>query len=1284
VSAGGETARFPSNTDAAPGGGTASTRPGSAHLVQFYEAEPVLAGAVAKFIADGLCAGDVVTTIATGEHTRAIHGRLRADGVDVDLALASGRLLSIDAHETLAKLLRDGVPDRHLFEDVIGGLVADRAAVDVGARLRAYGEMVDILWKQGDKSAALHLEELWNDLQARRPFTLLCAYAMGPFYKEPASIHGVCAAHNQIVLPAHDGEPRPEGDSANRPSPYAQALAREILHREEVELALRQSLRDLRSKEEQLRESEVQLRESEEQLRESEVQLRDFVENATVGLHRVDADGRILWANRAELEVLGYTADEYIGRSIAEFHVDPDVIADILARLLRGEALHDYEARLRAKDGAIKHVLLSSSGYFRDGRFVHSRCFTRDITERRRAEQAVRDSERQLQLVTDALPVCVSYIDRQGRYRFVSAAYERWFGRSKEDLLGKRVEDVIGVAAYEIVGPYMDRALAGEPVTYQGDVPYLDGIATRSIEATYIPQFGKDQRVVGIVALVSDISERKGFERFRAAAAVRAERLVKVTAALADAVTTDEVLEAVVDEVAAALGAANVALWLVDESAETVALARSIGFDEATVARFATVSLHATPSIPVLDAVRRAEPIWIPSQAAMLRDYPHLRDATRLQRPYRVACLPLGSSGRPVAVLAITIDEAGEASEDERSFLLLVARYTGQALERLRLLEAERKSRADADAAANRLSLLSQASRAFGEAALDLDARLHSVAAALSTALDSSVNVALIEPDGLLHLTAVHHPVPEAHDLLVALAPSSPLRIGEGITGTIAATGESVLVPRVEAQHIAARAPAPYRAFLERYPVYALIGVPLRVRGRIIGTVTAARCREDQSFTADDLKLLDELAERAAVAIENARLHRETVNGRARAEQLYRFAQAIVAADQVEVVFDAALTAIEAALGTTRAAILLFDADGVMRFKASRHLSDNYRRAVEGHSPWPRDAVGPQPVLVTDVQTDASLQAFLPLFHEEGIGSLAFIPLVTRGRLVGKFMVYYGRAHHYSEQEVELAVSIANHVASVAARFAAISKLEDTIRYNELFAGVLAHDLRNPVGAMMTAAQTILMRGEERPERNAKSASRIMTSGQRVTRMIDQMLDVTRARVGGGIELELRATNLTDLCNQAVGEVELAFPQWTIRRESIGELDGTWDPDRLLQIISNLLSNAGQHGQPEGVVEIRLDGRDPDIVTLAVHNGGVIPPSLLPTLFDPFRGTRQRRDASRGLGLGLYIVKEIAQAHGGAVEVSSQPESGTTFLVQLPRRTSRSSASDRHVFASDQ
>lgn len=123
------------------------------------------------------------------------------------------------------------------------------------------------------------------------------------------------------------------------------------------------------------------------ELRRSQQEMRDFVENATVGLHWVGADGTILWANRAELDLLGYSREEYVGRNIAEFHADLPVIADILTRLTNKEELHSYEARLRCKDGSIRHVLISSNVLWEDGRFCHTRCFTRDISDRKRLEE---------------------------------------------------------------------------------------------------------------------------------------------------------------------------------------------------------------------------------------------------------------------------------------------------------------------------------------------------------------------------------------------------------------------------------------------------------------------------------------------------------------------------------------------------------------------------------------------------------------------------------------------------------------------------------------------------------------------------------------------------------------------------------------------------------------------------------------------------------------------------------------------------------------------------------
>lgn len=126
---------------------------------------------------------------------------------------------------------------------------------------------------------------------------------------------------------------------------------------------------------------------SKEALLRSVANLRDFVENAPEGLRRVGPDGLVLWANQAEPDMLGYTREEYIGHHIAEFHADQEVIEDFLARLAHGETLRECEARMVCKDGSIRHVLVNSNALFVSGKFIHTRCFTRDITERKLAEE---------------------------------------------------------------------------------------------------------------------------------------------------------------------------------------------------------------------------------------------------------------------------------------------------------------------------------------------------------------------------------------------------------------------------------------------------------------------------------------------------------------------------------------------------------------------------------------------------------------------------------------------------------------------------------------------------------------------------------------------------------------------------------------------------------------------------------------------------------------------------------------------------------------------------------
>lgn len=170
--------------------------------------------------------------------------------------------------------------------------------------------------------------------------------------------------------------------------------------------------------------------------------LEDFFENGAVGLHIVDAQGTILRANKAELDLLGYTAEEYVGRSIRDFHADADVIGDILCRLGAGERLDRYPARLRAKDGSIKHVQISSSVRFENGEFINTRCFTVDVTAAREAEAARADAERRLVKTYESVTVGIGETDFAGRFTRVNAAFEALTGYSRDQLLDMSFEQL--------------------------------------------------------------------------------------------------------------------------------------------------------------------------------------------------------------------------------------------------------------------------------------------------------------------------------------------------------------------------------------------------------------------------------------------------------------------------------------------------------------------------------------------------------------------------------------------------------------------------------------------------------------------------------------------------------------------------------------------------------------------------------------------------------------------------------------------------------------------------
>jgi PAS domain S-box-containing protein len=715
------------------------------------------------------------------------------------------------------------------------------------------------------------------------------------------------------------------------------------------------------------------------------------------------------------------------------------------------------------------------------------------LADRRGAEQAMCENQRLLETIANEVPVLVAYVGTDGRYRFSNRTYEHWFGQPPSTISGKTMAEVLGEEVYERVRPHVETVLSGKPVRYEAQLPYQRG--SRFIEATYVPDFSSDGTLLGFAALVADLSQRKRLEAERDANAERTERLMKITAAIAEAVTEEQVLDAIVDKTAAALGASTVGLWTTDRAGRDALLLRCFGYPDGVRTRFSEAPLDASARFPPLDVLCSGKPIFIASQAELLERYPHLATATTKGRSYCLACLPVSVEGSRPGSLLFSFDGAPPIDEEQRKLLMLVARYSGQALARLQLLESERRSRALAEASATRTGVLSQ-----------------------------------------------------------------------------------------------------------------------------------------------------------------------------RAELLHGLAKAIIVAERVEPVFEAALDAIAQALGTSRASILVFDNDGVMRFKAWRDLSEDYRRAVEGHSPWPRDARAPEPIVVPDVEADPTLTSYVPLFRREGIAALAFIPLVTTGQLVGKFMVYYAEPRELRDHELAMARAIANHVAAALARFAAVEELRETVHFNEIFTGILGHDLRNPLGAIMTAAELAMKRDES--ERIAKPLSRIVTSGARMARMIDQLLDFTRLRVGAGIPLAPRPLDLASVVRQVMDELDDSYPECSLRLEREGDTNGVWDADRLSQVFSNLVANAVQHGVLEHGVTVRIDGTAPAQVRVEVRNSGRIPPEVLPKVFEPMAGASPRRKSSQGLGLGLFISQQILKAHGGRIDVESSAHD-TTFTVCLPRVAKR-------------
>ena len=220
-------------------------------------------------------------------------------------------------------------------------------------------------------------------------------------------------------------------------------------------------------------------------------------------------------------------------------------------------------------------------------------------------------------------------------------------------------------------------------------------------------------------------------------------------------------------------------------------------------------------------------------------------------------------------------------------------------------------------------------------------------------------------------------------------------------------------------------------------------------------------------------------------------------------------------------------------------------------------------------------------------------------------------------------------------------------------------------RAYELLARILGHDLRGPLAAMLTSTELAMRRTED--PRILQPLARASSSGHQLMRMIDQALDFSSHAFFGGISLRLAPADAGDIAAKVVAELGAPHPEGTLELRRSGPSAGTWDAERVGQLLSVLVGNALHHGTKGAPVRVDVDGSAETTVKLTVHNQGSVARELEGRLFDAFRGSDRKLPGASALGLGLYVARLIARAHGGDLEVSSSPERGTTFEVTLPR-----------------
>jgi signal transduction histidine kinase len=668
--------------------------------------------------------------------------------------------------------------------------------------------------------------------------------------------------------------------------------------------------------------------------------------------------------------------------------------------------------------------------------------------------------------------------------------------------------------------------------------------------------------------------------------------------------------------------------------------------------------------LPLARAIASGAPEFLSTRDEILAAYPQLLEsrmpAGALQA---VVALPLAIGGRLLGGLAYSF--ATPQVFDRALYRALAARFAG-AMERARLY-AELARRAEREAEQARVVETLLATSAILSSELDLDRlfqKLTDEATRLCRAQFGAFFYNTVDDSGEAYLLYTISGAPrEAFSRFPSprnTAMFAPTFRGDGV----------VRIDDVHADPRFGKNPPYHGMPAGHLPVCSYLAVPvMSASGAVLGGLFFGHA-DAGVFREEDERLLVAVAAQGAIALDNARLYRDERAARDVEERRARLAESVGIAltgiapfeDKLGACLDALVERLDLAAGG------IWTADrarGVLELRASvgRGADDGSadRIPMNATSAIGRVALARRQLLV-DARGLSEVSGLPGWILDAGPACVIAHPLLVEESTVGVLAV--SSQHPVGGGSIKLVETVADQVAVAIGRDQGERERE---RFRELFIGMLGHDLRNPLSAISTGTQALLL-SEKLNERSSLSVGRIRTSAARMSRMVNQLLDFARSRdIGSGIPLTPTSADLHAVCHDVVEELRQSYPGRGVVETYDGDAQGAWDVDRMAQVFSNLIGNALSYGDPDQPIHVHI-GRGPDQVTAAVKSmGPPIPSDVLPTLFDPFRRAREGRTGkTRGLGLGLYITRQIILAHGGDLEASSAAEEGTTFRLRLP------------------